>query len=1070
MRPLQLSFSGIRSYPGAVGPLDFTGKTLIAILGDTGAGKSTILEAITLALYGNCTWTDREHKALMTDGAAQMTVDFTFAHDGERWRVRRVFHANTTPSSHLLQNLDTGEQTDNKRAVNKRIAALLQLPFDSFITAVLLPQGKFDRLLTATGGERTGLLKGIFGVEAVEAMRDRASRHRDQLMELIHQAELARRGLLDDPAAAARAAGQEAEQAERLAGYLRQALDTLRSLRGQASAARDQHGKFASAAGALDHHEKKDVDGELTRIGKAAGELAVLDAEADRAKQEFENLRGDAETQLAAAEEDGLTLESLASASTLLGGLPGRIEQLAGDQEQLDKGADDVAEQARQLQAARAQLSELQARVGPLAQARKAANSTLEEYRRACKQLQDDISTALRQAANVGRALREQENVLGRMRDLQEAVGPLEAAADRAAAQLQSAEEQLADIRSHDAAHAAGIALSPGEPCLICRRPLPDDYRPPAPADPDAMRAGEGAVKQARSIARDAEAKLTTAQADAANARREYDNCGSAARQAQARLGQACEDAATAMRNLAQRQWDDEIRSPGEREFAAMLQAACVRLSEASEDDQENLLDMSARQLLGPAHAAEQALADAAARAEDAARDGSTDAARAADKLSLEQKTHDEAMARLGAARKRHAAAHAKLGQELEALPALVRDLIPGSTPAITSGDIDAAKLIIAERRGQLDAWTQGRERAARELEKLAAAQRRLDLRCSREITGPLQILAAYLERWQDAIDQAVSVLPQSQLRERMSAKPADITAEAIGAYAAALAKAEAEARGSVSRAAAAAGDEADIRLTELDAAAAALRSGRQGTPAIALAEGEQLLGPAALDPVVAAEASARHAARQHRAEQEAADHQVQQAASLDTAIRAGRARLSAVDALRGLLADAKFHQFLTDRRTRALLGVASEIFGRLSGGEFGFAPEFQIISRRSGAARNPKTLSGGETFLASLALALALVELHSRSGVRLGALFLDEGFGSLDIDALASSLAVLQAETGGDKLVAVISHLHAVAEAVEDVMWVERQPDGSSIRWLTGAERDALARQEVTSGLLNLI
>ena len=236
------------------------------------------------------------------------------------------------------------------------------------------------------------------------------------------------------------------------------------------------------------------------------------------------------------------------------------------------------------------------------------------------------------------------------------------------------------------------------------------------------------------------------------------------------------------------------------------------------------------------------------------------------------------------------------------------------------------------------------------------------------------------------------------------------------------------------------------------------------------MAEGEQLLDPAALDPVVAAEASARAAAERHRADQAAAQGQIQQAASLDTAIRAGRARLSAVEALRGLLGDAKFHQYLTDRRTRALLGVASDIFGRLSGGEFGFAQEFLIISRRSGAARDPKTLSGGETFLASLALALALVELHSRSGARLGALFLDEGFGSLDIDSLASSLAVLQAETGGDKLVAVISHLHAVAEAVEDVMWVERQPDGSSARWLTPAERDALARQEVTSGLLNLI
>ena len=128
-----------------------------------------------------------------------MTVDFTFAHDGQRWRVCRVFHANTTPSSHLLQNVDTGERIDNKRAVNRRIEALLQLTFDSFITAVLLPQGKFDRLLTATGAERTGLLKSIFGVQAIEAVRDRASRHRDQLNELIHQAELTRHSLLKDP-------------------------------------------------------------------------------------------------------------------------------------------------------------------------------------------------------------------------------------------------------------------------------------------------------------------------------------------------------------------------------------------------------------------------------------------------------------------------------------------------------------------------------------------------------------------------------------------------------------------------------------------------------------------------------------------------------------------------------------------------------------------------------------------------------------------------------------------------------------------------------------------------------
>jgi DNA repair protein SbcC/Rad50 len=187
-------------------------------------------------------------------------------------------------------------------------------------------------------------------------------------------------------------------------------------------------------------------------------------------------------------------------------------------------------------------------------------------------------------------------------------------------------------------------------------------------------------------------------------------------------------------------------------------------------------------------------------------------------------------------------------------------------------------------------------------------------------------------------------------------------------------------------------------------------------------------------------------------------------------AITAGKARLRAVDALRTLLADGKFLQYLTSRRTLALLGAASEIFARLSGGEFGFASEFQIISRRTHVIRSPKTLSGGETFLASLALALALVEMHSRVGATLGALFLDEGFAALDADALASSLAVLRAEAGGDKLVAVVSHLHAVAEAVEDVLWVERRPEGSSARWLTAAERDNLVKEDVASGLLTLV
>lgn len=98
--------------------------------------------------------------------------------------------------------------------------------------------------------------------------------------------------------------------------------------------------------------------------------------------------------------------------------------------------------------------------------------------------------------------------------------------------------------------------------------------------------------------------------------------------------------------------------------------------------------------------------------------------------------------------------------------------------------------------------------------------------------------------------------------------------------------------------------------------------------------------------------------------------------------------------------------------------------------------------------------------------MALALAELHSRSGPALGSLFLDEGFAALDTTALDSALEVLRSQANGNRLVVVISHLHAVAEAVDDVLLVERTPAGSSARWLTPAQRDELAQADLVSGL----
>lgn len=638
MRPLQLSFSGIRSYPGAVGPLDFTAKTLIAIIGDTGAGKSTILEAITLALYGNCTWTDREHKALMADGAAQMTVDFTFTHDGQRWRVRRVYHANTTPSSHLLQNLDTGEQTDNARAVNRKIETLLQLGFHSFTTAVLLPQGKFDRLLTATGGERTPLLKNIFGVQSIEIMRARASSHHDRLTDLIHQAELIRHGMLDDPAAAAAAAATDAAQAEQTARQVHEALAALRACRKQASAARDRHAELAAASGTLEQRETRDVVSELSQISASAAELTALDAATAHAKGEWESRRTAAREKLAAAAREGITLESLASATTLLDGLPGRLGALAADQAQLDRDATEIAEQAGQLEISEATLRDMQANASSLTEERDSTASALEEYRNAHRQLQDATSAAMRRAIDAGQARRDEQVAFCQQQDLQAAVVPLEAAAEAAAHTLRSAEDHLADIRSHDAAHTLGEGLSPGQPCLICHRPLPADYQPPASADPAALQAADRAVKTAKKADREAAAELADTRGRAASAQLEHEKRQSATQAAQGRLEQARRDAVAQMQRLARRQRGDGISSPGEREFPGMLEAACSRMSAPEQEEQDALLSKSLHQLLDPARALERELAAAASAASAAAgksrdrsRPGSREAFRAAE-------------------------------------------------------------------------------------------------------------------------------------------------------------------------------------------------------------------------------------------------------------------------------------------------------------------------------------------------------------------------------------------------------------------------------------------------------
>jgi exonuclease SbcC len=197
------------------------------------------------------------------------------------------------------------------------------------------------------------------------------------------------------------------------------------------------------------------------------------------------------------------------------------------------------------------------------------------------------------------------------------------------------------------------------------------------------------------------------------------------------------------------------------------------------------------------------------------------------------------------------------------------------------------------------------------------------------------------------------------------------------------------------------------------------------------------------------------------------AAEQIPRAAELAGKIKQGEGLLEALDELARLLTDGKFIAYVVIRKQQTLLAIATELLGSMTGNRYGFSEHLEIVDRLTGMPRGVKTLSGGETFLASLALALGLVELAGRGGGRLDALFLDEGFGSLDANSLSEALDALGREAETGRIVAVISHLRSVAEAMDRVLAVTGGPSGSQVRWPGGDERDDLITEDIEARLL---
>jgi len=185
MIPLTLSISGFLSYRDPV-EIDFTGFDLACIAGANGAGKSSILDAITWVLFGQARKRD---ESLINAQSETAEVSLTFAYEGNFYRVQR---ANPRGKTGVLEfqiaqsdpNDESGDRNSlplswkplterTTRETQARIEETLRLDYDTFVNAAFFLQGKADQFTQQRPGDRKRILASILGLETWETLRQR---------------------------------------------------------------------------------------------------------------------------------------------------------------------------------------------------------------------------------------------------------------------------------------------------------------------------------------------------------------------------------------------------------------------------------------------------------------------------------------------------------------------------------------------------------------------------------------------------------------------------------------------------------------------------------------------------------------------------------------------------------------------------------------------------------------------------------------------------------------------------------------------------------------------------------
>ena len=1123
MRPIILDLEGFASFR-APARVDFTDADFFALVGPTGSGKSTIIDAMTFALYGSVPrWGRKGMVSLaLAPTTTRATVKLVFEAGGQRYVVARELRRVGGQVSQRAAALERitgpdglagpGEPTEplaKERGVAEAVERLLGLSYEDFCQCVVLPQGQFAAFLHAKASERQEILLRLLGAERYQQIMKRANQRAGEAAQ--------RAATWTETLAAYADATQEAEDTARAAGKalgdlqerVRIALPGIHSA-GQEQAAADEElarlereqttlaaVQVPAGVAQLDT-DLAAAQAALARLRAAERDAGSADTSARQAlaagpqRAPLERIRGLLEDQEKFLAErpvrhaDATKLADVAGqAGALVAAATAKLEDARVQRDEAASRAATAAQAAHDLGAACAALAavgmpdgvaELSGRVRAATETRQDAQARLDQG----EQAEAQARAALQSAADPARLERmaselgELDDLVGRLADAQTTAARTRTDRESADGQLEAAaaEQEKAQLRLDEARRAGTAAdlrahLVRGEPCPVC-----DQTVATLPSPPD-LAAVAGAERELAAISADREA-----------AGQRQRRCSTAEAQASAALTSLTDQRARHLTSL-RAALAGSLPAPAHAAVAGLLdQEAPSRTALAAAQAQVNEVLQARRDLERTAQEATDELTALRLRARQAeqavtAADHETAAARdalraARDPLVALGAPAAADRADLAAAwteLARWASGQAKVrGEQLATARQEAEEL---------ARQLEAARARFAEADTALTHLQAGATAAERQEQDAATKLSELDKRISevadqlRGAPGDEEIAAqlALRERLETEAAQADARLIGARAdreqaehksgeleqagaaaRERLSATrdplvalgaprldPASLLAgwTALADWATQQAQVRQEGIAPAREQAAAARDRAGQLTSEL---AADLARGGVDIAAGAVASG--------------AAAAVATAAERARAATARISERRDQAAELRVRRDAAQAERDVAKMLGDLLRSDRFQRWLVTAAVDGLVEQASRNLAGLSEGQFDLAHEdgefFVIDHADADSRRSVRTLSGGETFQASLALALALSEqmtaLAAAGAARLDSIFLDEGFGTLDPDTLDVVAATLETLAHGDRMVGVITHVAALADRVPVRFRVSRDARTSTV------------------------